>query len=151
MKNNNYPRIPTDDTLRELSEHGSVEYPFRYYYEDIWEYDLHRIDWHWHSEVEFIYVKNGTAYLSAGSESHTLEAGYGAFINSKVIHRMDCSGSVIMPNIVFSPTLLAPADSLIRRRYIDPVVNSGVECIIFESGKETDMKIISSLTEVFDV
>ena len=35
MKNNNYHRIPTDDTFRELSEHGSVEYPFRYYYEDI--------------------------------------------------------------------------------------------------------------------
>ena len=64
---------------------------------------------------------------------------------------MDCSGSVIMPNIVFSPTLLAPADSLIRRRYIEPVVNFGIECIIFEPGKETDRKIISALTEVFDV
>ena len=69
MKNNNYPRIPTDDTFRELSEHGSVEYPFRYYYEDIWEYDLHRIDWHWHSEVEFIYVKNGTLELPTENNS----------------------------------------------------------------------------------
>lgn len=51
----------TDETLRETISHGSEEYPFRYYYEDIWLFDLHCIDWHWHPEVEFVLVENGTA------------------------------------------------------------------------------------------
>ena len=44
-------RIITDETLRETASHGSEEYPFCYYYEDIWDFDFHCIDWHWHPEV----------------------------------------------------------------------------------------------------
>ena len=46
MKNLNdgYAKIITDETLRETISHGSEEYPFRYYYEDIWLFDLHCID-----------------------------------------------------------------------------------------------------------
>ena len=52
MKNLNdgYAKIITDETLRETISHGSEEYPFRYYYEDIWLFDLHCIDWHWNPE-----------------------------------------------------------------------------------------------------
>lgn len=59
--NDGYAKIITDETLRETISHGSEEYPFRYYYEDIWLFDLHCIDWHWHPEVEFVLVENGTA------------------------------------------------------------------------------------------
>ena len=34
-------RITTDETLRETASHGSEEYPFSYYYEDIWVFDFH--------------------------------------------------------------------------------------------------------------
>ena len=47
-------RIITDETLRETASHGSEEYPFCYYYEDIRDFDFHCIDWHWHPEVEFV-------------------------------------------------------------------------------------------------
>ena len=50
-------RITTDETLRETASHGSEEYPFSYYYEDIWDFDFHCIDWHWHPEVEFVYIQ----------------------------------------------------------------------------------------------
>lgn len=151
MKNNNYPRIPTDETFRELSEHGNAQYPFKYYYEDIWDFELHRIDWHWHSEVEFIMVESGTAYLYAGSGSYSLHAGDGAFINSKVIHRMESDGSAILPNIVFSPAIIAPEGSLIHDKYIEPITDCGNECIIFSRQDENDRLILDTLTELFAV
>ena len=43
-----YFKITTDETLRETVQHGSERYPFAYYPEDIWQFDFHRIDWHWH-------------------------------------------------------------------------------------------------------
>lgn len=55
-----YSRITTDDSLRETILHGSEEYPFRYYLEDVWDFDFHCIDWHWHPEVEFVLIKKGT-------------------------------------------------------------------------------------------
>ena len=48
----NYPHIITDDTFRETAAHGSESFPFCYYLEDIWDFDFHCIDWHWHHELE---------------------------------------------------------------------------------------------------
>ena len=54
-------KITTDDTLMEMIQHGSGSYPFAYYLEDIWQFDFHRIDWHWHHELEFMVVTEGAA------------------------------------------------------------------------------------------
>ncbi len=51
-RNEGYSRIVTDESLRETIPHGSEAYPFRYFLEDIWEFDFHCIDWHWHPEVD---------------------------------------------------------------------------------------------------
>ena len=59
-------KIYTDDTLRETVVHGSQAYPFAFYPENIWEFDFHRIDWHWHHELEFLFVDKGTAICFAG-------------------------------------------------------------------------------------
>ena len=40
--------IRTDETMRELREHGTAAFPFEYYYDDVHAYDKHYIEWHWH-------------------------------------------------------------------------------------------------------
>ena len=115
-------RIITDETLRETASHGSEEYPFCYYYEDIRDFDFHCIDWHWHPEVEFVYVQHGKADFLVGGNRYVLSSGDGIFINSQVIHRFEAEDSAIIPNIVFSPVLLAPQGSLIYSRYIRPII-----------------------------
>ena len=54
-------KITTDETLRETIQHGNNRYPFAYYPDNIWKFDFHRIDWHWHHELEFLYTAEGTA------------------------------------------------------------------------------------------
>ena len=120
-------RITADETLRETASHGSEEYPFSYYYEDIWDFDFHCIDWHWHPEVEFVYVQHGKADFLVGGNRYVLSSGDGIFINSQVIHRFEAEDSAIIPNIVFSPVLLAPQGSLIYSRYIRPIIESTTE------------------------
>ena len=51
---NQFTKTTTDANLMETVHHGSAEYPFRYYYENIALFDFKCIDWHWHSELEFI-------------------------------------------------------------------------------------------------
>ena len=79
-----YFKITTDETLRETVQHGSERYPFAYYPEDIWQFDFHRIDWHWHHELEFLYVAEGTAICFIGTSKVELHKGCGIFINSGV-------------------------------------------------------------------
>lgn len=148
---NNYSRIRTDETLRETVCHGSDEYPFKYYNEDIWLFDFHCIDWHWHSEVEFVFIEKGTAEFLVGSGRYLLTEGTGIFINSQVIHRFEASESVIIPNIVFSPSLLSAEDSLIYRKYIQPLLDSSVECLIFSPEVPWQKEVLKNLLLVFDV
>ncbi len=148
---NNYGRIRTDETLRETVCHGSDEYPFKYYNEDIWLFDFHCIDWHWHSEVEFVFIEKGTAEFLVGSGRYVLTEGTGIFINSQVIHRFEASESVIIPNIVFSPSLLSAEDSLIYRKYIQPLLDSSIECLIFSPEVPWQKEVLKNLLSVFDV
>ena len=49
MKETNvYTKIVTDENLMETQSHGSQDYPFRYYYEHLAQFDFNCIDWHWH-------------------------------------------------------------------------------------------------------
>lgn len=63
---NNYSAVSTDDTYLENVQHGNAQYPFAYYLEDIWQFDLHCIGWHWHPELEFVYVTKGKAICYIG-------------------------------------------------------------------------------------
>ena len=136
---------------RITASHGSEEYPFSYYYEDIWDFDFHCIDWHWHPEVEFVYVQHGKADFLVGGNRYVLSSGDGIFINSQVIHRFEAEDSAIIPNIVFSPVLLAPQGSLIYSRYIRPIIESTSECVIFSAEETAHHSIIETMRSVFAV
>ena len=149
--NDGYTKIRTDETLRETIRHGSEEYPFRYYMEDIWLFDFHCIDWHWHSEVEFVFVEKGTAEFFIGSGRYVVNAGTGIFINTQVIHRFESTESTIIPNIVFSPSLLSHEESLLYQKYIQPLLDSSIECLIFSSDVPWQKEILNLLLDIFAV
>lgn len=120
----NYFHVTTDDTLRETLTHGSGSYPFAYYLEDIWQYDFHCVDWHWHYEVELLTVEKGRASCLVGEEQVELSEGFGLFVNSGILHRYEACESGIVPNILFSPALFAEEKSLIYEKYVLPVLHS---------------------------
>ena len=123
--------IITDENFHESISHGNQSFPFSYYYEDIWSFDFHCIDWHWHHEVEFVTVLSGTAFCLIGDERIELPQGSSIFINSGILHRFEAHESTIIPNIVFSPSVFAPEDSLIYQKYIVPILHSSLSYQIF--------------------
>ena len=123
--------IITDEHFHESIAHGNQSFPFSYYYEDIWFFDFHCIDWHWHHEVEFVTVLSGTAFCLIGDERIELSQGSSIFINSGILHRFEAHDSTIIPNIVFSPSVFAPEDSLIYQKYIVPILHSSLSYQIF--------------------
>ena len=118
----NYLCGNTDDTLREIAHHGNDSYPFAYYPEDIWEFDFHCVDWHWHHELEFLSVTEGTALCLVGEDRIELSQGYGLFINSSILHRFEAADKAYIHDIVFAPDLLAGEETLLYEKYIRPVI-----------------------------
>ena len=55
--NTTYTKIITGEDLMETAQHGSTLYPFQFYYEDLSVFDFNCIEWHWHTELEFIYIE----------------------------------------------------------------------------------------------
>lgn len=141
----------TDNTLRETVVHGNQAYPFAYYPENIWEFDFHRIDWHWHHELEFLLVNKGTAICFAGDNRIELPEGSGIFINSGTLHRYEAKSSVFCPNIVFDATLLAPEDTLIYKKYVNPILHSSVAFQVLQPDVAWQHHILETLNRIFSV
>ena len=144
-----FSRITTDETLMESIRHGSPAFPLQYYYEDIWDFDFHCVDWHWHPELEYIHVRHGRAVCFVGEDRLTVSAGCGLLINSRVIHRFEAESSTVIPNVVYSPFVLAPENSLIYRKYLQPFISGGTPCVLFDPSVPWQAACIQRMTEVF--
>ena len=138
-----------DECFLEQACHGEAEFPLRFYREDVWEFDFHRIDWHWHPEVEFVYVEKGEISCFVGTEQFILPQGCGLFVNSGVLHRYEATESVCVPNIVFSSELLGTKTGRIYQKYIAPVIESAISCIRFSPSVEWEQEILQLLLHIF--
>lgn len=145
---NPYP-ILVDDTLRETMQHGTSSYPFAYYPDDLTQFDFHCIDWHWHHELELIVVAEGTAICRVGNENIEVPQGHGLFINSGILHRFECEEQAFMPNIVFSPQLLAAKDNLIYEKYIQPVLQSALTRQYLDPQVDWQKQVLGILAQIF--
>ena len=61
-------KIATDENLMEMAQHGSSQYSFRFYCDDLEQFDFHCIDWHWHTELEILYVESGSLTCYVGDK-----------------------------------------------------------------------------------
>jgi len=142
-------KIITDESMMELYPHGSAEFPFQYYYEDILQFENKFIDWHWHSEFEFMSVEKGNVLCSIGNIKLSLSAGDAIFINSGIIHSFEAPENGIIPNILFSPKFLAPEGSLIYKCYLEPLIHSDISHMVFRLQIPWQHEVLSMLNEIY--
>lgn len=141
-------KIITADDLRETKQHGVPDFPLEYYVDDTREFFNHQINWHWHSEFEIVTVSEGQAICHIEKEIVILKPGESIFINSGILHSFGSDSYAVMPNIVFTPDFIAPASSLIFRKYVAPVEQSSLMYVVFrreEKEKEQICQQIDSL------
>ena len=138
-----------DECFLERIQHGEADYPFRFYKEDVWEFDFHCIDWHWHPEVEIVYAEKGDIECFVGTEQFTLTQGCGLFVNSGVLHRYEARESVFMPNIVFAPELLGATSGRIYQKYIAPIAESALSYLLFCPSFSWQQEFLQRLLHLF--
>ena len=117
-------KVPTDSTHRELTEHGTPDFPVGIYFDDLSTTD---VPWHWHEEWEAGIVLEGTGLASVGNQKFVLREGEGFFVNSQILHGFrDLEGSQSKyHSIVFHPRLVGGnLDSVFYRKYIQPLLRN---------------------------
>ena len=146
-----FTKIETNDVLMETALHGSEAYPFRYYYENLALFDFNCIDWHWHNEFEFVYIARGDVSVDIGDSHFMLHTGQGIMINSKALHRFHSEGDAIIPNFLFKPSFIAPAESRIYQKYVTPILSSALEYIIFQENICWQADVLNIMKEIISL
>ena len=148
--NKTYNKILTDEEFMEIKPHGSSDYPFQYYYDNLELFDFHCIEWHWHREFEFLYVESGKVLCGIGEKQIILSEGDAIFINSKILHRFYASSGGVIPNFVCMPEFIAPESSLVYKKYILPIISSNMSFQYFQSAEPWQARIIQIMIKIME-
>ena len=148
---NSYPHIITDDNLMETASHGSIEYPFQFYYENMEQFDFNCVDWHWHTELEFVLVESDYVTMWIGDQELTLSEGDAIFINTKMLHKFHSSCAASIPNFLCMPSFIAPEGSLIYKKYVLPIINSNIQYLVFNKADPASTPIISDFQKIISI
>ena len=146
--NTSYNKIVTDENMMEMIQHGDRGYPFKLYYDDLALFDFHCVEWHWHVGFEFVLIETGTVTFGIGEKQVTLEKGHGVFINSKILHRYYSDGHAVVPNCVVDPYFLAAPESLIYKKYVQPIQKSALNGLIFSPDIAWQAEAISVMRDI---
>ncbi len=149
--NQTYNRILADENLMETISHGTNRYPFDFFYDDLALFDFNCIEWHWHTELEFVYVESGTVTFWIGETQFVLSEGNGVFINSKILHRFHSPDGAVIPNFLCMPCFISPEDSLIYSKYIQPIISSSLTFQIFYKEVFWQAEILENIKKIISV
>lgn len=109
--------------LKELQPHGSLEFPCAGYASCYTDRQEDIIPWHWHEEMEIMYVKNGQMEVKIPSKSFFLEKGDCLVINSNELHYGAAVVECELYSFVFSPAFIAGNESFVfAKKYIQPLL-----------------------------
>ncbi|WP_432663834.1 AraC family transcriptional regulator [Wukongibacter baidiensis] len=118
--------IVVDDSMQELTEHGTPEFPVSMDRQLVSAENCAQVP-HWHYEVQIAVVTEGSVVFKTRSNSYNLNVGEGIFINSGCLHEViatEIPDSVYVC-VNFHPKLIyGDVDSIIRRDYVEPLLFS---------------------------
>lgn len=108
--------------LKELQPHGTLAFPCAGYSALYTHSPEDIIPWHWHEEIEIVYVKEGCLELKVPSASFFVRKGDILAINSNILHYGIAADNCLLQSLVFSPDLVCGnANSVFAVKYIQPL------------------------------
>ncbi len=141
--------ITTDNTLRSTFFYGTKDFPVSFYYDDFKHYKSQCIEWHWHTEFEFSVIVEGKIDCCIGTDTISLSAGDGIFINSGTIHRFTSSDDAKMVNILFLPELIISKESINYQEYIMPFYHTSTTHILLNQKNPKDYTILEHIKKTY--
>jgi AraC-like DNA-binding protein len=122
-------------SLKELKPHGTLEFPCAGYASTYTDAPGDIIPWHWHEELEIVYIKKGTLKLQIPSSTYLMNAGDCAVINTNILHYAVAIGSCELHSLVFSSLVITGSiSSAFYQKYMQPVLScSSFTCIVLEA------------------
>ena len=113
-----------DRTRRELRPHGTIEFPCAGYSSEYANRANEEIPWHYHGEIELLYISEGGMQVQIPGKTFHLKKGESLFINANILHHAVAEPYCELHSLVFSSSLIAGAgNSVFAQKYMDPLIH----------------------------
>lgn len=125
------------EVSKELQPHGSLAFPCTGYSSCYTDRPEDRIPWHWHEEIEILYVKYGQMKVKIPSNTFLLEKGDCLVIYPNVLHYAVAVTECKLRSLVFSQRLITGnEDSVFAQKYMQPLLSSHFSHDLIKAGTE---------------
>ncbi len=109
---------------KELQPHGSLEFPCAGYSSHHTDKQEDIIPWHWHEEIEMVYIENGQMKIKIPSKTFVLKRGDCIVINANILHYAVAAPECKLRSLVFSPALITGKDDFaFSKKYMRPLLS----------------------------
>lgn len=134
------------EDLAELISYADPAFMIRSYQGDLNEYVSRSVPAHWHSEVEWIYLVEGTAVYHVNEQRFTLQAGDALLVNSNRLHY---GYSPDNTNFVYSILQFRPdfvESQPIRQQYLNSLIgDSRLDGMLVRPDSEPHRELLANL------
>lgn len=142
-------KILVDDTLRELTEHGTEFFPMTVSHDDLWAFEGKKVPVHWHQDLENGLPQEGEIIYQIFQQSYAVHPGEGILLNSNVPHSCHSPGNspARYTTVLIRPDFLyGTFGSDVERNCFRPFLqNSRFPCILLTDSKNQEHNIFRNL------
>jgi len=141
-----------DQSRRELASHGTADFPCAGYRTVCTDQPGDEIAWHYHEEMELIYIEKGALKVITPGHETDVEAGSGIWINSGVLHYACAVPFCELHSMVFSDRLLAAdSGSAIARKYLIPLQKcTALETVLMSPSDPAQKELLDRFEAAFE-
>ena len=140
------------ENLAEVLSYRNPAFMIRAYRGELFEYINKKVPAHWHREVEFIFLEEGTAVYHVNEQKYTLHPGEGLLVNSNRLHY---GYSPDNSNFVYSILQFNPdfVDSLpIRQHYLNSLIgDSGLDAVLLTPQDSRQSQFLDTLFSLIEL
>lgn len=141
--------VRVNDSLKELKPQGTIDHPCNAYSSFHSCHQEDDIPWHWHEELEIIYIRTGQMEIMVPSKSLTVNEGEMIVINSNVLHYGKSIADTQINSFVFSASLISGGENYIfYKKYIKPLLSLN-KFDFFNIKKEDNQDMIELFLRAF--
>lgn len=141
-------------TLQEKSNHGTVMFPF-HIYTHLDSTGNYSAPFHWHKEIEIIYVEEGELEINIDMTAINAKRGDFLFINSEQLHLINSADNKpsLHHAIVFSPQILSSSYfDYCEINYIIPILKNIISFpMLLPRDCEIRCKIVNEISDMINV
>ena len=131
-------------TQKELQPHGTIEFPCAAYASRHTDAPGDTIPWHWHEELEVIFVAAGTLKLQIPGGEYLLQEGSLVVLNGNVLHSLSGHPAGALRSMVFSPFLITGGtDTVFYKNYVRALL-ACPDFSVWQAEPGTDVKRFSA-------